>query len=248
MSNPLMTALNKCSTWMQRHSRTPCLLCGAPAERHGLCAPCRSDLPALPQTLCAVCASPLAVPGVCGSCLQRPPRYDAVIAAHAYAFPLDRLIQRYKYGADVRLAPVLTDLLAARVRSRPDLVLPVPLARRRLRERGFNPALELARAMAYARGCTLASELCRRVTETPPQALLPWSARARNVRRAFVCDGNLDGLTVAVIDDVLTTGATLDELARVLKHAGAVRVEGWVVARAVPRAWRRTDEDARPAA
>lgn len=223
------------------------MLCAAASATRGLCSGCRRDLPALPQPACATCATPLTVPGVCGTCLRRPPHYDAVLAAHAYGFPLDRLIQRYKYGADVRLAPLLADLLAARVTSCPDLVLAMPLARRRLRERGFNPALELARAIARVHGGTLAVELCRRVIETPPQALLPWSARARNVRHAFVCDGDLRGLTVAVVDDVLTTGATLDELARVLKRAGAARVEGWVVARAVPRLWRRRDDEVSPA-
>ena len=246
MSNRLRVTLNKCLLGMQKHAQAPCVLCGARSDRHGLCAGCRCDLPRLPPTSCAVCAMPLTVPGVCGACLQRPPRYDAVIAAQVYAAPLDRLIQRYKYGADIRLAPTLAQLLAAHVRSRPDLLIPMPLAPRRLRERGFNPALELARTLARTQDCTLTIDLCRRVIETPPQALLPWSARARNVRRAFVCDGNLRGLTVAVVDDVLTTGATLDELARVLKRAGAARVEGWVVARAVPRLWRRRDDEVGP--
>jgi predicted amidophosphoribosyltransferase len=107
----------------------------------------------------------------------------------------------------------------------------MPLARGRLAERGFNQSLEIARVVAADTRIALLPDACRKVAETPPQAALPWKERARNVRRAFVCDADLAGRKVAVVDDVLTTGATLNELARVLLRAGATSVRGWVVAR-----------------
>ena len=119
---------------------------------------------------------------------------------------------------------------------RADLIVPMPLSAARLRERGFNQAQEIARLVGRLRDTEVATHLCRRVMETPPQATLPWKARASNVRGAFVCDRDLSGARVAVVDDVVTTGATLNELARVLKRAGAAHVSGWSVARAVRHA------------
>jgi ComF family protein len=172
---------------------------------------------------------------VCGACLAAPPRYARVTALHAYEFPVDALVQAYKYRGQLALARVFGAALAAAAPPGADAIVPMPLAPRRLAERGYNQALEIARVVAAARRVPLLAHACRKVVETPPQAALPWAERAGNVRRAFVCDADLRGRRVAVVDDVLTTGATLDELARVLRRAGAVEVEGWVVARTLPR-------------
>jgi predicted amidophosphoribosyltransferase len=107
----------------------------------------------------------------------------------------------------------------------------MPLSAARLRERGFNQAQELARYVGRTLGVRVLERACRKIADTVPQAALPWGERARNVRRAFVCDADLSGLRIAIVDDVITTGATLNELARNLKHAGAVHVSGWFVAR-----------------
>ena len=168
-------------------------------------------------------------------CLERPPHFDRVEAACAYAFPVNALVHRFKYGRRLALGRTLGELLARQARGSVDAILPLPLGPRRLAERGFNQALEIARVVAARTGAALLPQACRKVTETPAQASLPWRERARNVRRAFVCDAGLEGLRVAVVDDVLTTGATLNELARVLKKAGAREVRGWVVARTLPR-------------
>ena len=180
---------------------------------------------------------------ICGACLAHPPRYDAVTAAYLYDFPIDALIQAYKYGGELRLARLFGEALAQRVCAPVDLLVPMPLSEERLRTRGYNQAMELARHVARARGIPVAARACRRVLDTPAQALLPWRERARNVRGAFVCDMNLTGLRVAVVDDVLTTGATLNELARNLKRAGATEVQGWVAARAAQRMYRPTSLD-----
>jgi len=178
-----------------------------------------------------VCAVPLASDSVCGSCVTRPPRFDRVEAPFAYRFPVAPLIHALKYAGRLALARTLGEALARAVPRDADAIVPMPLARGRLAERGFNQALEIARVVAARTGIPLLRDAVRKVVDTPPQAALPWSERARNVRRAFVCDCDLAGERIAVVDDVLTTGATLDELARVLRKAGAGSVAGWVVAR-----------------
>jgi len=212
-----------------------CQLCGAEGTAGPLCAPCLADLPWLSRDACAVCALPLPCGSVCGACLDRPPRFHRVESVFAYAFPVDALIHAYKYRGRLALARLLGDLLAQRVALDVDAIVPMPLARGRLAERGFNQALEIARVVAARTGVALLPRACRKVTDTPAQATLPWKERASNVRRVFVCDADLGGRRIAVVDDVLTTGATLNELARVLRKAGAAEVRGWMVARTLPR-------------
>jgi ComF family protein len=176
---------------------------------------------------------PLATGEFCGACLKHPPHFDAVRAAFVYAFPADAMIHAYKYGGDLSLSRTLGQALAEVAGEAVDVIVPMPLARERLRERGFNQAYELARHVGRVRGIPVAMEACRKVRHTPAQAMLPWSERSRNVRGTFVCDADLAGQRVAIVDDVMTTGATLNELARNIKRAGAVYVVAWVVARAL---------------
>ena len=212
-----------------------CVLCGAESGDEQLCRPCAAELPRLPAGRCAVCALPLASGAVCGACLDRPPRYSSVAAPFSYAYPLDALIRAFKYGGRLAHCRFLGAALAGAATPGVDAIVPMPLSPARLAERGFNQALEIARVVAHATGIPLLPLACRKVVDTPPQAALPWKERAKNVRRAFACDADLTGRRVAVVDDVLTTGATLNELARVLRKAGAVQVTGWVVARTLPR-------------
>ena len=171
---------------------------------------------------------------LCGRCLSEAPAYDATQAALAYEFPADALVQGLKFRGELALAPLLAALLAGRVRAeRADLVMAVPLSAERLRRRGYNQALEIAR---HLQGGRLELALCERTRDAPPQMELPYEARQRNVRGAFRCTRRLEGASVAVVDDVMTSGATLDEIARTLKAAGAGRVVNWVVARTMPHA------------
>lgn len=211
-----------------------CFLCrGAAGEL--LCASCDADLPRLAGGLCPRCA--LASPGgaVCGRCLARPPAFDATFAVLAYRFPADVLVQALKFRSELALAGVFGRLLAERAAAaeRVDLVVPVPLHPRRLRERGFNQAMEIARHAVRITGGRLDPHLCQRTVDTPAQFGLPMDARERNVRGAFQCRSFV-GKRVAVVDDVMTTGSTLDEIARTLKNAGAERVVNWVIARTPP--------------
>jgi ComF family protein len=231
VSNSEPGFLNGCLHFMRARWPQACVLCGAQASGATLCAPCTQDLPWLPTRRCAVCALPLASGIVCGACSTRPPRFDRVDAPFAYRFPVAGLIHALKYGGRLALARTLGDALAQVVRRDADAIVPMPLARGRLAERGFNQALEIARAVAARTGIPLLRDAARRMVETPPQAALPWKERARNVRRAFACDAEVAGRRIAVVDDVLTTGATLDELAGQLLQTGAASVVGWVVAR-----------------
>src|SRR5436309_919157 len=173
---------------------------------------------------------------LCGRCLADAPHYDATVAALAYRFPADTLVHALKFRSQLALAPLLGDLLQKCIPAgeRADCVLPVPLSNERLRERGYNQAAEIARHVARERRARLELTVVVRERNTRAQADLPWSDRARNVRGAFRCERSLDGAAIAVIDDVMTTGATLDELAATLKRAGAARVVNWVVARTFP--------------
>ena len=233
LSNFHRAVLNNCTRITHAALPERCLLCSAEAPALLLCGRCRTDLPWLPARGCPQCAIPTAHGNLCGACLSHPPRFDAITAAFTYDWPLAPLIQQYKYAGNLALARVFAHALAARIAGTVDLIIPMPLAPLRLAERGFNQALEIARIVSRMKGIALAPTACRRVRESVPQATLPWQERARNIRGAFVCDMDLRGVRVAVVDDVLTTGATLNELARNLRKAGASEIQGWMVARAV---------------
>ena len=236
MLNFGQTILNYCSS-LGRHALPPvCLACSARADAGNLCAGCRTEMPHLAADRCPKCGVPTLASEVCGACLSRPPLFDAVVVPCAYAFPLDRLIQRFKYSGNLAVAPLLADLMAAAVANAPpaDVVIPMPLSGERLRERGFNQALELAKLLTASSSALLAPDACIRVRHSSAQTDLPWSERAANVRGAFVCMADLTGRSVAVVDDVLTTGSTLNEIARVLRMRGASHVTGWIAARTLP--------------
>ena len=216
-----------------------CLLCGGPgSDRYDLCHDCAGVLPRA-GVACPTCALPLpdAAPATdCGRCRQRRPPFAATHAAFVYGPPLDRLVQELKFGQRLSHARLLGELLARHLVTvdgpRPELLLPVPLHPRRQRGRGFNQALELARPITQRLGVRLVADGCRRLRDTAAQSGLDAVSRRRNVRGAFAVNTPVGGRRVALIDDVVTTGHTVTELARVVAAAGAERVEVWCVARA----------------
>ena len=236
LSNPDTDGLNSRSFSVRRLVSQRCLMCGGKSGQQAVCPACDSELPRLAGPLCRQCATPIPDGRLCGACLATPPKFDRLVAAFEYAFPIDALIHALKYGGRLVVARLLANALGPLVDEKVDLIVPMPLSDARLRERGFNQAHEIARHIGRARRLKVVTTLCRRVMDTPPQAMLPWKERAGNVRGAFVCTTDLDGIRIAVVDDVATTCATLNELSRVLKRAGASRVHGWIPARALKHA------------
>jgi ComF family protein len=235
LSNCANPFLNICTNIVQSLLPQDCLLCGAAAGEGKLCSACLTHLPYLAAPGCPVCAIPTTSGEVCGHCLKKPPAYDATVAAFSYVFPLDALVQSLKYGGNLAAVSVLAQPLLERVAAgpRPDLLIPMPLFPTRLRERGFNQSLELARPLARAFDIPLAADAAERIRDTAPQASLPLKERRSNIKGAFGCNADLSGKSVAIVDDVMTSGTTLDELARTLRRRGAARVSAWVVARAL---------------
>lgn len=212
----------------------PCLLCGAASRSGAWCGPCDSAMPYMAMPHCPVCALPTLNGATCGRCLKQAPQFDRTLAVFAYAFPLDKMVQALKFNEQLTLVRLLAEKLAQRIEIRPDCIVAMPLHPARLRERGFNQSLELARQVARILEIPLLSHACQRVRDTPPQSTLPWKERGKNMRKAFTCTADLSGKHVAVLDDVMTSGASINELARALRQAGAREVSAWVVARTLP--------------
>lgn len=215
----------------------PCAGCGESGAAGGLCVDCRAALP-WNARCCARCALPLPLPAaLCGRCLKRAPPQSATHAPLRYAEPVDRLLTELKFGQRLAAGRCLSALLLENARlvafcADIDLALPVPLHPRRLRERGYNQALELLRPITAALRLPLAIDALRRERETTPQTGLDAVARRRNLRGAFAVDGDaVAGRCVLLMDDVVTTGTTASEAARALLRAGAREVRVLAAAR-----------------
>ncbi|WP_448694340.1 double zinc ribbon domain-containing protein [Pseudomonas rhizophila] len=225
--------------WLK--NKQSCLLCGETTDTpQPICTPCESELPWLGDQ-CSICALPLPMAGLrCGQCATQPPAFERVLAPWAYDFPIDSLIARFKHQAKWPLGRLMGELLAQSLQHHfneglepPDALVPVPLANRRLRQRGFNQASMLARWLSATLKIPCEEQLLRRVLDTPAQQALDARARRRNLRQAFAItpDAVLGNRHLALVDDVLTTGATAQALARLLLDAGTARVDVYCLAR-----------------
>lgn len=215
-----------------------CLLCLDPGQPPALdlCRACEDDLP-LNAGACPGCAMPRLDPvAACGNCQSRRPAFDAAFVPYRYEFPLVELIHRLKYGRQVAIARILGTVLAHRLCERGrlavDAIVPVPLHAAREARRGYNQAGEIARFAGQLTGIPVLDRLALRPRATEEQAALPASVRRVNVSGAFEALAGCVPAAVAIVDDVMTTGATADALAQVLKRVGCRRVEAWAVARA----------------
>ena len=219
-----------------------CLICDeATHSHHCVCNVCETELPWL-LAACESCALPLPMDGlICGQCLKKPPAFKQVIAPWTYSFPIDSLISRFKHQARWPLGQMLARLLGQHLQHRfdttelprPDCLLPVPMARKRLRERGFNQALMIARWLSQDLDIAVDEHLLLRPQDTVAQQALDAKSRQRNLLTAFALATSADvtGRHFALVDDVLTTGATAHSLARLLIHAGARQVDVYCLAR-----------------
>lgn len=230
--------LYNCIKNIQRFLYPPhCLLCGQPGrDGRDLCLGCQAELPWLTQA-CRGCGAPLPGDGPrCGACLRRPPPFEASFIPFAYRPPLDRLILQLKFQRQLAVAPLLGGLMAEALArdavARPEALLPVPMHPARLRERGFNQAMELARVLSRHSQIPLQAHLAIRQRHTAMQTRLDGQARRRNLHNAFAVDASPLPSHIALVDDVVTTGSTVSELARTLRQAGVARVDVWACARA----------------
>ena len=212
----------------------PCILCGAFSNYGVLCLSCDAELPRLGIAHCPVCGLPSLNGDICGECLKQAPGFDCTVSSYAYAFPIDKLVQAIKFSGRLALVNQLADALALRIGTRPDYIIAMPLHVLRLRERGFNQSQLLAQRLARTLGIPLLPHACKRSRNTTPQSLLPWQDRGKNMRGAFTCSADLSGKHIAIVDDVMTTGATIEELAKTLRLQGAIKVSAWVLARTLP--------------
>lgn len=225
--------------WLK--NKQSCLLCSEPADgTMPICMACETELPWLGDH-CQTCALPLPSSGLtCGQCLMQPPAFERVAAPWLYNFPIDSLITRFKHSAKWPFGRLLAELLAQSLQhcfdenlERPDALVPVPLAAKRLRQRGFNQAAMLARWLSASLDIPCDERLLLRIQDTSAQQALNADARKKNLRNAFALapEASIKGRHLALVDDVLTTGATAQALARLLIDAGAARVDVYCLAR-----------------
>lgn len=217
-----------------------CVLCGGPSGPVCICDGCKKDLPWL-GSHCLRCALPLASPRdtICGVCIQKPPPFLRTVCPLEYEFPVNRLVQGLKFKRQLAAGRVLSHLVCGHVElKKPDLpgmLIPVPLHSMRMISRGFNQAYELATYASKVLDIPLQANALRRKRRTRAQSGLSRKQRRQNLKGAFSWHGSRKPAShVALIDDVMTTGTTVTECARVLKRAGVKRVDVWVAARALP--------------
>lgn len=212
-----------------------CILCGhAGWQNLDLCYSCYAQLPENKQC-CIQCARPLNTEiSLCGECLSRPPAFDASYAPYSYQGAMRYMILGLKSGAEYKNARTLGLLLAKSVQNTPlpDCILPVPLHKARYKQRCFNQVIEIARTVGKELQRPLDLTSCIRHRDTPHQTKLSAKQRRKNIKNAFTVVKPIHAQHIAIIDDVMTTGSTVHELARVLKKAGVARVDVWVCARA----------------
>jgi len=219
-----------------------CILCGyTTANTCLICNPCQRDLPALPHS-CRQCAQFLRFTDIsqlkCGACLSEAPPFDVTHALFPYESPVDSLITKLKFQQQILYAKAFAELMAKRIKTDwyrhqalPDLIIPIPLHPARLKERGFNQSLEIARHLAKSIKLPLDYQGIKRIKPTLAQSGLSAGARKRNIMQGFSVSGNYHGLNIALVDDVVTTGSTVQECSRMLKKSGAASVHIWCCAR-----------------
>ena len=203
------------------------------------CEDCQNSVVLIPEPKCDICGLPQSKAGVCLSCQEMKPAYDALRSWAAFEGPIRKALHRIKYRQDLGLGDTLAAEMLHYVNRQNwhiDLVIPVPLGKKRFRERGYNQVGLIARPLALAKGWKYAPRYLKRARETISQVGLSANEREKNVHGAFVIEGNkVDGKSVLVVDDVSTTGATLNSCAKALINGGAREVYALSLARALPR-------------
>ncbi len=213
-----------------------CILCQTTSKTY-FCTDCYADLP-WNHTSCQSCALPLiTAEPQCGQCLQKSPAFDNTISVFNYDDPIDYLISQFKFQQQLAVGKLLSQLLFAKLMAyyhnhpKPTLVIPIPLHRKRMIERGYNQALELAKPIAKQLTLKISGSHAKRIRDTKRQSDLALTQRAKNVRGAFTSKSLKNTPHVAVVDDVITTGHTMQTFCQTLRHAGATQIDVWCIAR-----------------
>lgn len=232
LPQPLRQALKHVVQGLSNALPGSCLLCAEDSGSRVICADCLAELPGMPPQCCPSCAEQTSYGERCGACLHKAPHFDKVVAGFRYDFPVDRIIHSLKYGHQLSVAEWLGERLSTQLTaSDHDLIIPLPLHPARLLERGFNQSMEIARALGKALNRPVEYHHLQRTRPTRPQADLPHKERHKNVAGAFECRKDYTGQRILLVDDVMTTGSTLNECARILKIHGAETVSVAVAAR-----------------
>ncbi|PHS68883.1 MAG: amidophosphoribosyltransferase [Methylophaga sp.] len=212
----------------------PCLLCGSCSQQWPLCDACITQLPQLGNA-CPRCATPSPITIMCGKCLNQPPEQDLSFSLFHYQDPIDRLIIALKYHDKIFLTKLFAHLMSEQLQQRqlPQLLIPIPLHHRRLKMRGYNQSSELAKALSQQLSISTDQHCLIRNKNTDPQASLPYDQRKRNMHGAFTLIQPSVPQHVALIDDVLTTGHTVNAAATLLRQAGAATIEVWTIGRTI---------------
>jgi ComF family protein len=214
-----------------------CLLCKVVTPNPFICERCFQNLPWINPNVCTICANPLSGNNQqhqCGQCQQQPPAYDNTFAIFYYCFPIDRLILRLKFSNKLVYAKLLAHFFCIKYQScihKPDFIIPIPLHANRMKQRGFNQSHEIAKIIAKKLQIPVIANACERILDTQPQLALPANLRTKNIRKAFQINQAISAQAIAIVDDVVTTGSTVQELAKLLKKQGVKRVDIWCCAK-----------------
>lgn len=221
-----------------------CVLCAENINRDiDLCFDCDNDVPRMNQA-CYRCAFPLkgnlCEQNLCGSCLQKPPAFDRTLALCRYEEPIITFINLLKFSGQLKYAKILNQLFINYIKSNnqylqhlPECIIPVPLHPSRLKERGFNQALELCRNVAKYFAIPILPNICQRIRATTSQSLIAAKERQNNMKNAFVITQEFNAKHIAIIDDVVTTGSTIAEISKLFKSHGVKQIDIWCYAKTI---------------
>lgn len=213
-----------------------CVICHKPSHRErDLCLACENQLPFL-KNACRICATPIPENNpICGQCLNQKNPFDQTIAVFKYEPPVSQMITGLKFSAKLHYAPLFGKLLAEKISNKPEIIIPIPLHKKRLKERGFNQSLEIAKQIGKQLHIPIDAKSCQRIIHTQPQAQVPAKDRKKNVKNAFEIIQKISANHIAVIDDVVTTGHTIYAFCQMLRKHGVQHIDVWCIARTILR-------------
>jgi len=234
--------INKCINFIQDVVfAQSCMNCGRPSDTpHAICSKCYPQLPEN-RLCCRQCALPLQTETshLCGHCQKASPVFQSAFIPLRYESPIDQWIWKFKFRNDLVSGRLLAELFLQKWQEAglaiPEILVPVPLHASRLRQRGFNQSLWLARYIGTELGIPVDSRTVRRNLKTPPQHELNLQKRTTILRKAFTLNGEFEYQNVAIIDDVLTTGSTVNEISKLLRNNGCETITCWAIARTPPK-------------